>query len=65
MCYTIRGMDKPKRKPGQQPVKLGEVTVPVPIRMTEGQRDKLKRLGGPKWVRIRIDRAKEDSGDGQ
>lgn len=59
MRYTLRGMYKPKRKPGQQPVRPGEVTVAVPIRMTEGQRDKLKRLGGPKWVRARIDKAKE------
>lgn len=57
-------MDKPKRKAGQQPVKLGEITVPVPIRMTEGQRDKLKRIGGPKWVRDRIDKAKDGSGHG-
>lgn len=64
MRYTLRIMErKQKRKPGQQPVKVGEATVAVPIRMTEGQRDKLKRLGGPKWVRARIDRAKETSND--
>ena len=62
MRYTLITMDQTKskkRKPGQQPVKLGEATVAVPIRMTEGQRDKLKRLGGPAWVRKRIDRAKD------
>jgi hypothetical protein len=37
----------------------GQPTVAVPIRMTPPQRDKLKRLGGPKWVRARIDKAKE------
>lgn len=29
------------------------------IRMTTGQRDKLLRLGGAKWVRDRIDKARE------
>ena len=62
MRYTLMTMEKPKRKPGQQPIELGQTTVVVPIRMTGPQRDKLKRLGGPAWVRKRIDRAKE-SGD--
>lgn len=33
-------------------------TVTVGLRMTEGQRGKLQRLGGAKWVRQRIDKAK-------
>lgn len=32
--------------------------VPVTIKMTEPQRAKLKELGGGKWVRGKIDRAK-------
>jgi hypothetical protein len=32
--------------------------VPVTIKMTEPQRTKLKELGGGKWVREKIDRAK-------
>lgn len=39
----------------------GEETVPVSIKMTIPQRDKLKRLGGPQWVRDRIDKASEPS----
>lgn len=44
---------------GRKPLDPEGVTVPVTIRMTGRQRDKLARLGGPKWVRERIDRAKE------
>jgi len=40
-------------------VKSGEETVTVSLRMTPAQREKLERLGGAKWVRDRIDRAKE------
>ena len=38
------------------------VAVPVTIRMTEQQRDKLKRLGRAQWVRDRIDKAHEPKG---
>lgn len=40
-------------------MKAGEETVTVSLRMTQAQREKLERLGGAKWVRDRIDRAKE------
>ena len=40
----------------------GEQTVPVTIRMTEPQKEKLVRLGGPNWVRNRIDKAREPAG---
>jgi hypothetical protein len=33
--------------------------VPVSVKMSPDQRDKLGRLGGAPWVRARIDRAKE------
>lgn len=33
--------------------------VPVMVKMTQGQKSKLQRLGGPQWVRDRIDKAKE------
>ncbi|MEW6706603.1 MAG: hypothetical protein AB1430_17280 [Pseudomonadota bacterium] len=48
-----------KKTRGRPPLKAGEDTVPVVIRMTEPQRDKLGRLGGAQWVRDRIDKAKE------
>ena len=31
----------------------------VEIRCTKAQREKLDRLGGPQWLRDRIDKAKE------
>ena len=49
----------PGRGQGRPPVKAGEETLTVSMRMTPAQREKLARLGGAKWVRDRIDRAKE------
>jgi len=49
----------PGRGQGRPPVKAGEETITVSLRMTSAQREKLERLGGAKWVRDRIDRAKE------
>lgn len=48
----------PNRGQGRKPVKQGEETVTVSLRMTAAQREKLARLGGAAWVRDRIDRAK-------
>lgn len=48
----------PGRGQGRPPVKAGEETVTVSLRMTPAQREKLGRLGGAGWVRERIDRAK-------
>ena len=59
-------MDEPKstrggagRGQGRKPLEEGAETVPVTIRMTLRQKLKLARLGGAKWVRARIERAKE------
>mgnify|MGYP003472420779 CR=1 FL=1 len=49
----------PGRGQGRPPVKAGEETVTVSLRMTQAQRDKLARLGGAEWVRQRIDKARE------
>lgn len=49
----------PGRGQGRPPVKPGEPTVTMCLRMTQAQRDKVERLGGAAWVRDRIDRAKE------
>lgn len=51
------------RGQGRKPVKAGEPTVTMCLRMTLGQREKLARLGGAEWVRGRIDRAKEPNAD--
>lgn len=40
-------------------MKAGEETITISLRVTAAQREKLDRLGGAKWVRDRIDRAKE------
>ena len=49
----------PGRGQGRKPVKQGEETVTVSLRMTPEQRSKLARLGGAEWVRARIDKARE------
>lgn len=48
----------PQRGRGRPKIKADEETVPVTIRLTVPQKDKLAALGGPPWVRDRIDKAK-------
>jgi hypothetical protein len=48
-----------KKSRGRPRLSATESTTPVVIRMTGTQRDKLQRLGGPPWIRDRIDKAKE------
>ena len=47
----------PGRGQGRKPVKQGEETVTVSLRMTPGQRTKLAILGGAEWVRQCIEAA--------
>jgi hypothetical protein len=47
------------RGQGRKPLDPNTETVGVTIKMTTEQRDKLARLGGPQWVRTRIDKARE------
>ena len=49
----------PGRGQGRKPLAPGQQTVMVAIRMTAEQRDKLKRIGGSKWVRSKIDKEHE------
>ena len=49
----------PGRGQGRKPVKQGEETVALSLRMTTAQRAKLARLGGAEWVRTKIDKARE------
>lgn len=49
----------PGRGQGRKPIKEGEATVTLSIRLTAGQRAKLDRLGGAQWLRDRIDKARE------
>ena len=43
---------------GRKPIKEGEDSVTLSIRVTTTQRFKLAALGGAAWVRRQIDRAK-------
>lgn len=63
MESTPKGRGGPGRGQGRKPLKEGQETVVIPIRMTAEQRDKLARLGGPQWIRDRIDKAKEPKAD--
>lgn len=47
------------RGQGRKPLSVDAPTIPVSIKMTTEQRDKLGRLGGAPWVRARIDKARE------
>ena len=48
------------RGQGRKPIsKSGELMKSRPVRMTDEEWDKCKRLGGASWVRERIARAKE------
>ena len=53
----------PGRGQGRKPVKQGEETVTISLRVTVAQREKLARLGGAEWVRGKIDRAKEPNAE--
>jgi hypothetical protein len=52
-------MTATKRPQGRPPVKPGEPTVTMCLRLTQAQRDKVAKLGGAEWVRQRIEKAKE------
>lgn len=47
------------RGQGRKPLKEGQETVTLSVRLTVAQRAKLERLGGAAWLRDRIDKAKE------
>lgn len=47
------------RGQGRKPLEPGQETVTAAIKMSAPQRDKLLRLGGAKWVRGKIDAARE------
>jgi len=49
----------PGRGQGRKPIKEGQETVTVSVRLTVAQRAKLERLGDAAWLRDRIDKAKD------
>jgi hypothetical protein len=48
----------PNQKPGRPALEQGIETVPVTIRMTAPQKEKLALLGGGPWVRAKVEKAK-------
>jgi len=51
--------DAPERKrPGPKPLAVADKLIPVPVRLTPAQRDKLQRIG-PQRLRDWLDRVKE------
>ena len=63
MSSTSHNRGGPGRGQGRKPVKQGEETVTLSLRVTVAQREKLARLGGAEWVRGKIDRAKEPNAE--
>ncbi len=49
---------QPRRGPKPQ-VTGAPATSPITIKLSEGQKEKLQRLGGAPWVRKKIDQAKD------
>jgi hypothetical protein len=47
----------PNRGQGRKPLKEGETTFVVSVRLAQSQRAKLALLGGAKWIRAMIERA--------
>jgi hypothetical protein len=54
MQTKIPSKGGPRPGSGRRPQYPGEVIVHVTIKMTERQREKLRKLGGANWVRERI-----------
>lgn len=52
---TKKQLGGPRPGSGRKPLVDGTTTVPVTLRLTTPQRDKLQRLGGAPWVRNKID----------
>lgn len=55
---AAEGRGGPGRGQGRKPVGE-EPMIPVTVKMQPKQKEKLSRLGGSKWIRDRIDQAKE------
>jgi hypothetical protein len=52
----------PGRGQGRKPLSPDQQTVVITLRMTPAQRERLRLLGGPAWVRQQIDRAARSAG---
>jgi hypothetical protein len=59
MQSKLTGRGGPGRGQGRKPKPVSEAMLPVTVKMSSEQKEKLARLGGAPWVRSKIDRAKE------
>jgi hypothetical protein len=59
MEKKLIGRGGPGRGQGRKPLSEGEPLVQVNVRMLPAQKEKLQRLGGAAWVRLKIDQARE------
>lgn len=59
MGKTTKLHESTQRGRGRPALEAGQETVPVTVRMTASQKDKLARLGGAAWMRDRIDKARD------
>jgi hypothetical protein len=55
---------KPKSNAGRKRLSEKDDTVSATFRMTKGQRDKIRSLGGAKWIRNKVDREKNTNPNG-
>jgi hypothetical protein len=56
---SVGGRGGAGRGQGRKPLSGEEPTLVVTVKMTASQRAKLARLGGPAWIRKKIDQAGE------
>jgi len=57
---AVNGIGEAAKTRGRPALQKGAGNAPVvQVCMTQGQRDKLKRLGGAGWIRGKIDTARE------
>jgi len=63
MQNKLHGRGGPGRGGGRKPLLGDKPLIGVTLKMSEEQREKLKRLGGAPWIREKIDKAKEPIND--
>ncbi len=59
MVKKLIGRGGPGRGQGRKPINEGEVMVPISLKLLPAQKEKLQRLGGAAWVRLKIDQTRE------
>ncbi len=57
----LTGRGGPGRGQGRKPGPVDQVLVPVSLRFSQTQREKLEALGGPAWIRAKLDKTKPET----